>query len=196
MASTAYPASGALRTGARRRLPTRRWLDLASTVALLLAVSATLALAVGPHLFGYRTLTVLSGSMSPDVPRGAVVAVVRQPAGQLRPGQVLTFHAPIAGHPVTTHRVIEVRHDNGAVLVRTKGDANPTPDPWVARINDDDVWVVRMVVPRIGGVLHVLTSPIGHATSEWVLPGVVLPWLLGGLWLTPRDRRRAGTHRA
>ena len=40
-----------------------------------LAIVTFLGLAVGPHVFGYRTLTMLTGSMAPEIDPGDVVVV-------------------------------------------------------------------------------------------------------------------------
>lgn len=44
-------------------------------------------------------------------------------------------------------------------VVRTKGDANDAPDPWVVRIKDEKPWRVQVSVRRVGSVLASLRHP-------------------------------------
>ena len=157
---------------------------LATGVAVICALGF-LAVAVGPRFAPYRTVTELSGSMSPQIRTGDLVVDVAEPAAAVRPGQVLSFKAPTAGHPVTTHRVISVERRDGKTLIRTRGDANPNADPWLARVDDDTVWRVRAVVPVLGAVIRALRSPAAHATLLYVAPAGLLCWLLVGIWRRP-----------
>ena len=62
----------------------RRLASGLSTALVALAAVAFLLLAVGPHVLGYRTATMLTGSMAPGINPGDVVGE-RPPAG--RPGR-------------------------------------------------------------------------------------------------------------
>lgn len=162
-----------------------------TTVLALLSVAAFLVIAIGPRIFAYRTVTELSGSMSPGIRTGDLLVDVAGPASAVRAGQVISFKAPTPGHPVVTHRVIEVQHRNGHVLVRTKGDANNAADPWLARIDDQTVWRVRMVVPLVGTVIRALHRPVLHLVALYAVPGLLLGWLLAGVWRRPAVAQHA-----
>src|SRR5919107_2171549 len=87
------------------------------------AVVAFLGLAVGPHVFGYRTLTMLTGSMAPEIEPGDVAIVTPIAMSEITEGMVITYHMPIADHSLVTHRVVSVQTGpDGAVSVQTKGD--------------------------------------------------------------------------
>ncbi len=150
--------------------------------ALVVSGAAFLFLAVGPRLLPYRTVTMLTGSMGDTAPGGSVVVDVAEPVSALRPGQVISFHAPVAGRPVVTHRVLTVEHRGGQVLVRTRGDANAAPDPWLARVDDDTVWRMRAAIPHLGAVVRALRGDAVHMTLAWVLPSMLLAWFLLVLW--------------
>lgn len=162
-----------------------RRMSAVTTAAALVSVAAFLTIAIGPRIFAYRTVTELSGSMSPVIRTGDLLVDVAEPANAVRPGQIISFKAPTPGHPVVTHRVIQVQHRNGHVLVRTKGDANNTADAWLARIDDQRVWRVRMVVPVVGTVIRTLHRPVVHVVALYALPAALLGWLLAGLWRRP-----------
>ncbi len=152
------------------------------------AVALLLFLGLGPRSGAYRTLTVLTGSMSPKIPAGSVVVVTPMPAGAIKAGDVITYNAPIEDGRVVTHRVVEARQRNFGIYVRTKGDANTHPDPWTAKLEGDTVWKVRAVLPGAGRAIMVLRSP---GFSKLTLFGA--PLLLALIWLwdiwrgEPRD---------
>lgn len=169
-------------------------LQTATTLALLAGVSLFLAIGVGPHIFGYRPITMLSGSMTPTIRPGDMVVDTPEPLSAVRVGQIITFHTPTPNGYVDSHRVTHVRRlPDGAVVIRTKGDANAVEDPWRAQLHGTTAWRVRLVAPRLGYVINTLRGPVLHALLLWVLPLVLVGWLLAGIWRPPRDRaaRRA-----
>lgn len=150
---------------------------------LLMAVGLFGFLAVGPHLVGYRTETMLTGSMVPVVNVGDAVVVAPEPTSKVEPGQILTFQPPIAGAGVVTHRVLAARHQpGGSVVIRTKGDANPTPDPWRAVVRPGQAWQVRAVLPHLGELIRTLRVPWLNHVLTWGVPGLLALWLLRALW--------------
>src|SRR6476659_6643659 len=89
-----------------------------------LAIVAFAVLAVGPHVFGYRTLTMLTGSMAPQINPGDVTIVTPINTADITPGMIITYHIPVGDHALISHRVLSVTHDAaGAVTIQTKGDA-------------------------------------------------------------------------
>lgn len=174
------------RTSRTRRLVTgvRRGLG---NLVLITVVVAFLGLAVGPHLFGYRTMTMLTGSMAPGINPGDVTVVVPEPVRDLAVGQVISYHIPVDDHRVVSHRVVEVVHAaDGTTRIRTKGDANAAADPWTATISDPQVWTVRAVVPHLGEVIRVLRGPGLHILFLYVGPAALTLLLMAQIWGRPR----------
>jgi signal peptidase I len=69
-----------------------------------------------------------TGSMIPTLQPGE--AIVDQPVrGRPHRGEIITFRYASGPDQVVTHRVY--RESGGTI--RTKGDANPTEDPWTLR---------------------------------------------------------------
>jgi signal peptidase len=162
---------------------------VASATVLTLAMVLVLALAIGPRTGQYRTVSILTGSMEPTFSPGDVVVSTPMPASRIRVGDVISFQAPVPGSPVVTHRVIEVVHGGAHPVIRTQGDANPTADPWRARIEGDTVWRQRGVVPHLGSAIHALRSPrIGHLLLYGSLV-LVLAVGLFGVWAAPAEER-------
>ena len=109
----------------------------------------SLVLAVGPHVLGYRTMTMLTGSMAPEIDPGDVTIVTPIAVSEVTEGMVITYHRPIEDHSLVTHRVISVETaPDGTVTVQTKGDANAAVDPWTATLEGDTAYQVRARHPR------------------------------------------------
>ena len=157
--------------------PARLVLEQAALATLVVAVAALLGLGLLPRTGWYRPVTVLSGSMRPAFAPGDMVVVTPEPARDVHVGQVLSYRIPIGDHHVQTHRVIAVVHRGDRPSVRTKGDANMAPDPWVARLNGPTVWRVRTVLPKLGWVVFWLRTPLVEKLTVLLAP--VLLVLLG-----------------
>lgn len=85
---------------------------------------------VGVRLVGYDVYAVLSGSMEPAYPVGALLYVRDVNPADLQPGDPITYL--VAECTVVTHRIVEIlpdEEDPGILRFRTKGDANDVEDP-------------------------------------------------------------------
>lgn len=170
-----------------------RMLSALATLTLILGALALLFMTVAPRVFHYRTATMLTGSMAPGIKPGDIIVDTLEPTSAVAVGQIITYHIPVDDHRVESHRVIWVGHDkDGAVLFRTKGDANDGPDPWTARADSAQMWRVRGVVPVVGTVIRALRQPLVHVLLAEVLPVLLVLWLLIGIW---RPKSADGTRR-
>lgn len=170
-------------TAERLRRAIVRGFSALFSVVLVVCVLGFALIAVGPHLFDYRTSTMLTGSMAPDTTPGDVVVTTPQPASEVKVGDVISYHIPVEDHRVETHRVIEVIHnDDGSVAVRTQGDANSAPDPWTATLDGDTVWEMQAVVPWVGNGIRFLRQPIIQENVFWGAMVVLLGLGLTMIW--------------
>jgi signal peptidase I len=153
-----------------------------------LAVLTFAFLAVGPHVLGYRTMTMLTGSMAPKINPGDVTIVTPIKVSEVTEGMVITYHRPIEDHSLVTHRVISVQNAaDGTVTVHTKGDANEAADPWTATLNGDTAYQVRGVVPLLGHVIEALRAPVVTQALLYGAPTLLVGWLLLTIWRPARD---------
>ena len=158
-----------------------------------IAVLTFAFLAVGPHVLGYRTMTMLTGSMAPKINPGDVTIVTPIKVSDVTDGMVITYHRPIEDHSLVTHRVISVQKAaDGTVTVQTKGDANSAPDPWTARLHGDTAYQVRGVVPVLGHVIEALRAPIVAQVLLYGAPTLLVGWLLLSIWRPARDDENEG----
>jgi signal peptidase I len=106
------------------------------------------ALVVG----GYRPVAVYSGSMTPTIAVGGLAVDRTISAKDVRVGDVITFNDPYVKGRMVTHRVVAIIPTSHGLAYRTKGDANPSRDPWTIRLNGQ-VGRVAFSVPVAGYVL-------------------------------------------
>jgi signal peptidase len=192
-AASALPPAGDTRTAPARRVASARrigsllapWL-VRGIVGLAVLVFALLA--VGPHVLGYRTMTMLTGSMSPEIDPGDVTIATPIAVDEVTEGMVITYHQPIGDHSLVTHRVIAVDHaPDGTVSVQTKGDANDAIDPWTATLEGDTAYQVRAVVPELGHLVQALRTPVLTQVLVYGAPVLLAGWLLLTIWRPARD---------
>ncbi len=153
-----------------------------------LAVLALLALGFGPRLVGYRTVTVLTASMRPSMPEGSLIVQTPVPLQRVGVGDVITYRIPVDDRRVVTHRVVEVVVAGARPVVRTKGDANAGPDPWVARLEGTHTWKVRFAVPKAGYAVQALRHPLARRLTMLVVPALLAVVWLRDIWAPRADR--------
>jgi signal peptidase I len=164
---------------------TGRWFVRGLVVVAALAFAV---LAVGPHVLGYRTMTMLTGSMSPQIDPGDVVISTPLEIEDVTEGMVISYHIPIDDHRVVTHRVVSVEHgDDGSITVQTKGDANTAVDPWKATLQGDTAYQVRAVVPELGHAIQVLRNPVVSKALIYGAPALLAGWLILSIWRPAKD---------
>lgn len=163
-----------------------RFVRLAGRTALRAGVTSAvlflLAAGVGPFTGAYRTVTVLTGSMRPNMPAGSLAVVVPVNPSSVKVGDVITYQAPIADHRVVTHRVFKILEPGPHPVVVTKGDANVSPDPWAARLDSAPTWRRVAVVPYAGTAIRALRNPQVHRLSVEVVPALLFVSLVAGIW--------------
>jgi signal peptidase len=153
-----------------------------------LAVLTFALLAVGPHVLGYRTMTMLTASMAPEINPGDVTIVTPVAVSEVTEGMVITYHRPIEDHSLITHRVISVQTaPDGTVSVQTKGDANQAADPWTATLEGDTAYQVRAVIPELGHLIQALRAPVVTQALLYGAPALLVGWLLLTIWRPARD---------
>jgi signal peptidase I len=207
MTALLVPALGAatrLPRGTAPGLQARRWAGIARSVLARLtpwvvrgivavAIVTFAGLAIGPHVFGYRTLTMLTGSMSPGINPGDVVITTPIDVSEVTKGMVITYHIPVEDHHLITHRVISVQHaPDGTVTVQTKGDANAAADYWKATLGGDTAYRVRAVVPALGRVLEALRTPVVSQLLTYGATALVAGWLLLAIWRPAKPEAAPG----
>ena len=153
------------------------WAALGVLVGLVAAVAVS-------QLGDYRTLNMLTGSMSPAIKPGDVVIDDVVAPRELRAGDVVTFPDSRRRGRLVTHRVRSVAVANERAYVVTQGDANNASERWSAPA-DGELGRVAYTIPkvaylrqwlgaraaRVGAVLLLLLAGAAVLIEVWRKPG-------------------------
>lgn len=132
-----------------------------------------------PKLLGAVPLTILSGSMSPSMPAGALAVVRPVDATQSRVGDVLCYQQEPDDPTLVTHRVIAVSTSTrGDVRLIMRGDANRSPDPKPV-MPEQVRGEVAYTVPYFGWVATRLNVGTGAELVRWAAWALVASGSLG-----------------
>lgn len=135
-------------------------------IAILPLVVFTLITSKVDLIAQIRSFVVLTGSMSPLIPAGAVVFSQTQP--NYNYNDIITFDQ---GGINITHRIKEVVIENNETFYRTQGDANNSADSTLIPQNKV-VGKALFHFPYIGKLIMYLKSLTGFATL------IILPTLI------------------
>ncbi|WP_369374213.1 signal peptidase I [Streptomyces sp. cg36] len=182
----------------------RKTLSLLGTLLTAVLVVGVIGAAVAWKVQGLRYVPILTGSMAPGMPQGALAVTKPIPHQAVREGMVIAFMPPDPwkpkdGNPVV-HRVWRItKSDYGNQLtLETKGDHNDATDPWKIHLNSGigTYAEVATSLPKAGTVAMAVNriGPIGLASA---LLGLFLTaFAVRQLRATARyrsaDRRTAG----
>lgn len=133
------------------------------TITVLVA-TAIAALMLVPSMLGFDRYVITGGSMSGTFERGSVVYERQTPVAELKAGDIITYVPPKESgidEPVT-HRILSITDDpavEGGHILRTKGDANASADPWTFTLASAVQPRVEGWVPGIGWIFIALSMP-------------------------------------
>lgn len=117
-----------------------------------------------PTVLGFTGVTVISGSMEPEISVGDYVIIKKPKKEDIQKGTIITFEQDGV---LVTHRVESVVNDG---VYSTKGDANNTVDSQLVKF-ENILGTSVLVVPKFGKLLLWLRT-IPGITS--ILVGTVL----------------------
>lgn len=128
---------------------------LGSAVTTVAAVVVILGCAVWlmPTAFGLDRYVITGGSMSGTFEKGSIAFEEQVPVDRLQVGDVITYLPPADSGATTlvTHRIVAISPgEDGLLVLRTKGDANASRDPWRFSLTGSSQPVVRFTVPYAG----------------------------------------------
>jgi len=150
---------------------------------LFLVVGATLG-GYGIFMFAMGTTTpvvvVTSDSMEPTLYRGDLLIIQARPPEEIALNDIVVYQDEVwhSDGPIV-HRVIEIEVVEGDYYYFTKGDNNPTRDPY-NRTYSEIVGVVVATIPWLGNVSLFLRTPVGVVVMVGLFIAIlVLPEIFG-----------------
>ena len=117
-----------------------------------------------PTILGFTGVTVISGSMEPEISVGDYVIIKKPKKQNIQKGTIITFEQ---NNVLITHRVESVINDG---VYSTKGDANNIIDSELVKF-ENILGVNVLVVPKLGNLLLWLRTIPGIVS---ILVGTVL----------------------
>ena len=152
----------------------RLWKNLLVDIVMALVIGLFLLLIVVPRFFPLNVATILTGSMEPNLPQGALVLALPVNPTAVEVGDIIVFKSGKESSTVVSHRVIEVSN-NGGLFFTTKGDANENPDPAPVPAGNVKGKVV-FHVPYLGGIFGAVSGFVRSRAGFAIL--VIIPTVL------------------
>ena len=119
------------------------------------------------EIIGYRTYTVLSGSMEPKFYPGDIVITQHKSKANIDVNDIVTYTDKDG--VVITHRVVE-KTNEGYI---TKGDNNNAEDTDILT-EDNIIGEVKFSIPKLGYLVSLLSRPMVIAIEMFLLAGFIL----------------------
>lgn len=140
------------------------------TMGAVIGAACVLVFALGMFL-GVKAAIVVSGSMEPTIPVGAMTFSLDRAAVDLQVGDVVMVDRP-DDEGLVTHRIVTMEKSGGRMALTLQGDANAVtdPEPYVVK----SAAVVVFTVPFLGYVADFLQR-------QGILVGVVIVCLIAAL---------------
>lgn len=118
------------------------------------------------EIIGYRTYTVLSGSMEPKFYPGDIVITKHKNKTDIKLNDIVTYKD--SEGVVITHRIIKETPE-GYI---TKGDNNNVEDAEILT-KDNIIGEVKFSIPKIGYIMNFLSKPMVVAVEMILLAGFI-----------------------
>jgi len=140
-------------------------------IGFIILVALLLIISVLPITGNYKVMTVISGSMEPDIKMGSVAVV--KPVADYKIGDVITFGPVSKTKAPTSHRIYDIKVVDGKPVYITKGDANNAPDAREV-FQKDIIGKVLFSVPYLGYVVNFAQKPIGFSLIIIVPAAIII----------------------
>jgi signal peptidase len=123
-----------------------------------------------PSVFGYKTMSVITGSMEPKIKPGDLVIVSNiKDLSSIKVGNIVTYKNK--ENILITHRVEEINNKEGMITYTMKGDANPVADVEAVAMSQLE-GVYKAKIPYLGYVGMFVKTGIGMVSL------IIIPMIL------------------
>ena len=150
----------------------QKWMGWVITAGLILVVALCLYVVIQVMSYGYANLggfmmfRVVTGSMEPEIPTGALLIAREVPIETIQLGDIVCFRTQLSDiwGKIVTHRVVNIMENPvGSILLETKGDANLASDIFFVDQNNFVGKVVWYTESKsiFAGIMSLFTNKIG-----------------------------------
>lgn len=114
-----------------------------------------------PSIAGYTVLRITTGSMEPAYPTDTLLLVKKTEPEKIKKDDVISFYStdPALDGAVNTHRVMEIKKEDGHWFYTTKGDANNVVDAYTV----DSEYLIGKVIGSsfvLGKLARLVSNPL------------------------------------
>ena len=109
---------------------------------------------VTPELFGYKTFSIISGSMEPTLSVDDIVIIKKAGQFDIQKNDIITFKI---NDEVITHRVINMEYRDNKLIYTTQGDSNEVTDMQRVEYNQIEGKYVGKI-PKLGKVFSIIKN--------------------------------------
>ncbi|MFI2105162.1 signal peptidase I [Isoptericola sp. NPDC019693] len=156
-----------------------------------LVILLAAAVIVVPKVLGGIPLTILSGSMEPNLPVGSLAVVLPVEPEDVRVGDIVTYLPNPDDPTAISHRVTAIdNHQDGTRTFTVQGDANATEDDPVQEYQVRGR--VAYAVPWLGSVNSAVNGD-HKSVAVYAVAGAFFLWAVSLWWRAWRGRRRTRT---
>ncbi len=121
-----------------------------------------------PNFLGYKNFIVITGSMKPTLNIGDIVFV--KETTDIKNKDIVSFKT---NNAVVTHRIVEIKKEDGKTLYITKGDANSDNDTELLSIENIE-GKYSFKIPFLGNVILFFQRPIGMISLFLIFSVILL----------------------
>jgi signal peptidase I len=166
----------------------RRIVDIGLVLMIALVLFAVILGKVTP-LIGRQAIVIGGGSMEPAIGLGSAIVVNPVDPAALAVDDVVSLRVG-PERTTYTHRIVAIVDRADGIWIRTKGDANPAPDPTLVPATAV-IGRVEAVIPFAGYLLALLSLPMGVLFVIGLAATLLaVAWLLESLEPDPRPAER------
>ena len=134
----------------------------------------------------FKVMIVQSGSMEPAIHTGSIV--ISKPIDKYNINDIITFGNQASNQTPTTHRIVEIKNDNGNILYMTKGDANNAADRQEV-MHKNVIGKVLFSVPYLGYIIDFVKKPLGFFLVVIIPALFVIGDEIKKIWLEAKKLR-------
>lgn len=121
---------------------------------IILVLQSTFNSQKVPNLFGYKTFSIVTGSMEPTLKVNDLIITKNCKQEDIKKGDIITYKR---GSSIITHRVDNIQNEGGNVYYLTKGDGNYIYDEYKVKYKDIEGKYVKRI-PKIGKIVSFLKN--------------------------------------
>jgi signal peptidase len=143
--------------------------------SLIILIKGTLFPDKIPDVFGIKPMIVMSDSMESYISRGDLVFVKITKGEDLKKQDIIAYRLEGENY-VITHRIVDIKQENGEYKFETKGDNNNSADGTLVRYKEVEGKYINKI-PKLGAFLMFLQDPKGLVIVLLIVLIVGMMWI-------------------